>query len=138
VKKMTFGEIIKQKREESKISQAALAKRIKKQYNVRISTSYLSMIETNARTNLTVNLINALMEHLDLPMEAAHSLLTGSKQSAKHDAAPDVKTAYETQIPYTGGKDVNQLTKFNAKLPPEVEEPLEEIYNLLVAKYAQD
>jgi len=138
MKKMTFGEIIKQEREERRMSQAVLADKIRKQYKVRISTSYLSMIETNVRTNVTTNLINALLNYFELPLEAAHSLFIGCKQPAIYDdASTDTKIIHESQSHYSAKKRLNQTLKFDVKLPPEVEKPLQELYNLLAAKYSQ-
>lgn len=132
MEKMTFGEIIKKTREERKISQEIMAKNIKKNYNVRISTSYLSMIETNTRTNLTVKLINAFLQHLGLPREAAFSLFANAQQPVKYDSFSNVNTGVsETPNMYTAG----EKSENDNRLPPEAQKPLDELYALLADKY---
>lgn len=71
-----FGQKIKEAR--GKASQEEVAKAIEQRYGVRLSPSYLSMIENGSRKNLTTNLINALLDYFNLPAETA-SLLTGAK-----------------------------------------------------------
>jgi transcriptional regulator with XRE-family HTH domain len=71
---MVFGEIIKYSREQLLLSQENVATAIEKKYQVRLSASYLSMIENGARTNLTIKLINALLDFFNLPVQTTASL----------------------------------------------------------------
>jgi transcriptional regulator with XRE-family HTH domain len=125
---MTFGEIIKKQRDHKKMSQHTLADNIKEKYDVRLSTSYISMIETNTRTNLTVNLINALLEYLELPPEAAYSLFARKEPSPKWEATTKVQTQYMLE------KEKEVLLAYRLS-PPEIRRAMDEIYNLLMAKY---
>lgn len=75
---MTFGEYIRQAREGMLLSQEDVSTNIEKKYGVRLSASYLSMIESGVRTNITVNLLNALLDYFDLPLVAANSLFSKS------------------------------------------------------------
>lgn len=64
---LNLGEAIKKAREERGLSQEAAAKEIEKLYpGVRISGPYLSMIENGTKTNLTVNLIDALISYFKI------------------------------------------------------------------------
>lgn len=138
MKHLTFGEIIKQSRENRKISQEALSRIIKKKYNVRLSTSYLSMIETNVRTNLTVNLINALLDYFELPFETSSSLFANLQHHLPYAANPVIGTVHETRTTYTAQKKSALITDFDAGLPPEAHQSLNDFHNFLIAKYNQD
>jgi transcriptional regulator with XRE-family HTH domain len=71
---MHFNEYVRCAREKMDISQENASKLIEKQYGVRLSPSYLSMIESGQRTNLTVDLIKALIEFYNLPLSTIKSL----------------------------------------------------------------
>lgn len=71
-----FGDLVKQSREYMKLSQDEAAKTIKTKYDVSISGSYLSMIERNERTNLTINVVNAIIDFFNLPASSIASLFT--------------------------------------------------------------
>ncbi|WP_434132136.1 helix-turn-helix domain-containing protein [Sporomusa sphaeroides] len=73
---LIFGDLVKQRREEMKLSQDEAAKTIKTKYDVSISGSYLSMIERNGRTNLTINVVNAIIDFFNLPASSIASLFT--------------------------------------------------------------
>ncbi len=59
---MTFGEILRTTREKRNLSQEDAARAIEKKYGIRMSPSYLSMIENGTRENLTVKALNALLD----------------------------------------------------------------------------
>ena len=71
---MTFGKIIRRARKANSLSQENLTKILKENYNVHVTRSYLSMLETNARINPSAKLISALLDYFNLPMSAAASL----------------------------------------------------------------
>jgi transcriptional regulator with XRE-family HTH domain len=84
---LTFGEEIKKSREKLGISQEEAAQRIKKLYEgVRLSPSYLSMIESGSKTNLTTNLIDAILDFYKLPSSVANTLFAKSYLSFKEDS----------------------------------------------------
>ena len=116
---MTFGEIVRNAREKSNLSQEDVAKAIEKKYNIRLSPSYLSMIENGTRTNLTVNLLSALLDFFNLPFETTLSLFM----------KPAFKNAYffETTCKY----QIDEL----ANLPEEARRSLEDYKEYIIKKY---
>ena len=134
---MTFGEIIKHAREAKGLSQGSLAKILQKNYNVRVSSSYLSMLETNARDNPTVKLINALLHYFSLPLVATTSLFypaatkapTGSlSERRSHNAQQEIAAALS--------EDFLAFPKEN--LPKEALVSLRDFHAFLIAKYGSD
>lgn len=74
-----FGIIIKNARETAGLSQDEAAERIRKKYGVRLTASYLSMIENGTKTNMTVNLIKAMIDFFSLPVESTYNLFATKK-----------------------------------------------------------
>lgn len=62
----TLGEMIRDAREAMGISQSEAVKMIKARYGVSLSASYLSMIETGERQNLSTKLLTALADFFGL------------------------------------------------------------------------
>ena len=101
---MTFGEIIRYARETRNLSQEVLTEILKKEYHVGISRSYISMLETNTRSNPTAKLVIALLHYFDLPMSATTSLYSAADQqdepAYKQNAASySTGAAREKQLP---------------------------------------
>jgi transcriptional regulator with XRE-family HTH domain len=130
---VTFGEIIKQSREKMQLSQEEAAKAIEKNYGVRISTSYLSMIETGMRTNLTVNLITALLKYFQLPASIATHLFETKAYPIEY-RENNKKTAFQDQpSPYCGHSQGQLIALDN--LPHEARHSLCDYYEFLLSKY---
>ena len=69
----TLGELIKKTREERGLSQEFVAREIEQKYQgVRLSGSYLSMIENNIKDNLTTRLRDALIDYFNLSRQELH------------------------------------------------------------------
>jgi transcriptional regulator with XRE-family HTH domain len=85
---MTFGQTLKTAREKMEKSQEEAAKAIRDRYNVRISGPYLSMLENDVKTNPTIELVDAILNYYQLPVEAILSLFktTESKVGSSLDA----------------------------------------------------
>jgi transcriptional regulator with XRE-family HTH domain len=64
---LNFGKSIKEAREQMNLSQEEAAVKIRNEYRVRLSPSYLSMIENGQKTNLTTNLEKALCSFFNVP-----------------------------------------------------------------------
>ena len=88
---MTFGRLVREARENMHLSQEEAAKAVEAQYKgVRLSSSYLSMIESDSKTNLTTDLVRALCKYFVLPNSAVDYLLDISPQIV--DAFPQGPT----------------------------------------------
>jgi len=124
---MTFGEIIRDAREKSSLSQEDVAKAIEKKYHIRLSPSYLSMIENGSRTNLTVNLLGALLDFFGLPLETALSLF----------AQPALKSSYlfEASKTYGGFSGEGQAGGALDGLPEEARRSLADYTEYIIEKY---
>lgn len=127
---MTFGEIIRVSREKSSLSQEDVAKAIEKKYCIRLSPSYLSMIENGTRTNLTVNLLGALLDFFDLPLETALSLF----------AIPALRNLYlfETQKTYGHSSGEQPDGSDLDDLPEEAKRSLADYKEYIIKKYKKN
>lgn len=121
---MTFGETLRKAREQLTLSQETAAKAIEAKYKVRLSAAYLSMIENDVKTNLTVKLINALLDFFNLPLNAAASLFTPAFQLPGYSGEQTVRSVRETPA-YP--EDLN--------LPEEAQLALKEFHDFLQCKY---
>lgn len=130
---MRFGEIIKQSRESMQLSQEEAAKAIEKHYGVRISTSYLSMIETGTRKNLTVNLITALLSYFNLPASIATHLFEPANSPAEYLESNDTPVFCEQPSLYS--ESIHQQHIALENLPHEVRHSLIDYYEFLLSKY---
>jgi len=126
---MTFGEIIRDAREKSRLSQEDAAKAIEKKYRIRLSPSYLSMIENGTRTNLTVNVLSALLDFFNLPLETALSLFA---QPASRN-----RCFLEEKSTYTRSRNDNQIDEL-ANLPEEARRSLDEYKEYIIKKYQRN
>ncbi|BBB91004.1 MAG TPA: helix-turn-helix domain-containing protein [Methylomusa anaerophila] len=130
---MTFGEIVKISRENKRLSQEDVSKAIEKKYGVRLSTSYLSMIETGMRTNLTVNLLNALLDFFNLPYTAAASLFSRLESIPEYSPGREPATVVlESKAPFPSNTD-NQIAIDD--LPSDAKRSLNDFYEFLLYKY---
>lgn len=120
---MTFGEILRTAREKNNLSQEDTAKAIEKRYGVRMSPSYLSMIENGTRANLTVKSLSALLNFFNLPFDSALSLF---KSSTKTTKLLEDKEKYQTLA------DHEQAL---AALPEEAKTMIREFTEYMIYKY---
>ena len=123
---MKFGEILRQTREQLNLSQENAAKSIEAKYKVRLSAAYLSMIENGVKTNLTVNLINALLDYFLLPLNAASSLFAGTHQLPEYGKEEPACFVRESQRTYPSE---------GIRLPEEARQALKEFHDFLQYKY---
>jgi transcriptional regulator with XRE-family HTH domain len=130
---VTFGEIIKQSRENMQLSQEEAAKAIEKNYGVRISTSYLSMIETGTRKNMTVNLINALLSFFKLPASIATNLFEPLDSDSEYFENSKPMAFHDEHSSY--GKHVQPQQIALNSLPQEARHSLYDYYEYLLSKY---
>ena len=121
---MTFGEILRITREKKNLSQEDTAKAIEKKYGIRMSPSYLSMIENGTRENLTVKSLNALLDFFNLPFESALSLF---KASSNANYLLEEPARYEPH----SVKCRDELDH----LPDEAKQLLKDFSDFLVEKY---
>ncbi|CUH96500.1 hypothetical protein P22_2590 [Propionispora sp. 2/2-37] len=122
---MQFGEIIRTAREKKVLSQEDAAKMIERNYAIRMSASYLSMIENGARTNITVNVLKALLDFYKLPFSAATGLLS-YPTTGQHRVA-ETAPPYHSQPPI----DNSRLEK----LPAEARRMIDEFISFILLKY---
>lgn len=129
---MTFGEQIRLAREKLQLSQEDASTAIEKKYGVRLSASYLSMIESGVRTNITVNLLNALLDFFNLPVEAAASLFCKPITDKHPQEAQVMETweRYHARPPLRRPEDL-------ARLPDHAKWCLAEFQEYLITKYIQ-
>lgn len=128
---MTFGEILRKTREQANLSQEGAAKSIEAKYKVRLSASYLSMIENDLKTNLTVKLINALLDFFNLPLNVAASLFT--RPVVFPDCNPGTRLAFrESGCDYPPRPLSKQQPP---ELPQEAQRMLDEFHDFLLSKY---
>jgi len=78
-----FGKAVKGARDKAGLSQEEASKLIEEKYNVRLSSTYLSMIESGARKNLTVNVISAISTFFKLSAADVLSLLDLSSEKTQ-------------------------------------------------------
>jgi len=123
---MTFGEILRLTREKKNLSQEDTAKAIEKKYRIRMSPSYLSMIENGTRENLTVKSLNALLDFFNLPFESALSLF---KASNNENCLLEEPVRYGAQSDKV--RDEHELEH----LPAEAKQLLKEFTDFLIEKY---
>lgn len=123
---MKFGEILRQTREQLNLSQESAAKSIEAKYKVRLSAAYLSMIENGVKTNLTVNLITALLDYFLLPLTAASSLFIGTSQPSQYGKEEPACSFHESQEAYPSE---------GLRLPEEAQLALKEFRDFLQYKY---
>lgn len=122
---MTFGEILRTTREKRNLSQEDAAKAIEKKYGIRMSPSYLSMIENGTRENLTVKALNALLDFFNLPLESALSLFKASNHG---------NCLLEEAVPYSFQS--SQIFEHELKaLPVEARQMLHDFAEFLIQKY---
>ena len=138
---MNFGNLIKKNREERKMSQGSLAEVIKNKYNVRVSAAYISMIELNVRTNLTINLIDALLDYFDLTVEDATGLFSRSlrKVSYNKQLASNYINEKETkygEIESCSELELKCMLKYD-NLSAESKKELQNFYEFLLFKDKQ-
>ncbi len=119
---MLFGEIIKKTREAMNLSQDDASKMIEKKYAIRLSAPYLSMIENGMRTNITVNVIKALLDFYSLPFSAAASLFQN--------------IIAEKKVPYTVSSPETETQIAN--LPEEAKRSIDEFTAYIITKYGKD
>ncbi|SDE67095.1 hypothetical protein SPACI_044500 [Sporomusa acidovorans DSM 3132] len=115
------------------LSQEEAAKAIEKHYGVRISTSYLSMIETGTRKNLTVNLISALLSYFNLPASSATDLFEPANSSAEYLKNNEQTIFCEQQSLYSESIHSQHIALEN--LPHEARHSLVDYYEFLLSKY---
>nr|WP_092075138.1 helix-turn-helix transcriptional regulator [Dendrosporobacter quercicolus]NSL50100.1 helix-turn-helix transcriptional regulator [Dendrosporobacter quercicolus DSM 1736]SDN35506.1 Helix-turn-helix domain-containing protein [Dendrosporobacter quercicolus] len=123
---MTFGEILRNAREQNHLSQEDTARAIEKRYGVRMSPSYLSMIENGARANLTVKSLSALLDFFDLPLDSALSLFKLSTKTA---------ALLENREKYTAIPAVTDSDQALAGLPEEAIFLIREFTEYIIYKY---
>ncbi|MDL2280476.1 helix-turn-helix domain-containing protein [Selenomonadales bacterium OttesenSCG-928-I06] len=138
---MNFGNIIKKNREERKMSQGSLADVIRSKYNVRVSAAYISMIELNVRTNLTINLIDALLDYFDLTVEDAAGLFSASAKKVSYDKKPVPNYVFEKETNYDAEdvcteSDLEYMLQ-NNELSKESKKELQDFYEFLLQKDKQ-
>jgi transcriptional regulator with XRE-family HTH domain len=122
---MTFGEILRTTREKRNLSQEDAARAIEKKYGIRMSPSYLSMIENGTRENLTVKALNALLDFFNLPFESALSLF---KTTNPQNCLLEESVLYDFQS--------SQISEQELKaLPVEARQMLHDFAEFLIQKY---
>lgn len=121
---MTFGEILRLTREKKNLSQEDTAKAIEKKYGIRMSPSYLSMIENGTRENLTVKSLNALLDFFNLPFESALSLFKASNNAN-----------YLLEEPARYGANSVKVRDELDHLPDEAKQLLKDFSDFLIEKY---
>ncbi|MDL2280488.1 helix-turn-helix domain-containing protein [Selenomonadales bacterium OttesenSCG-928-I06] len=135
---MTFGEIIKRNREARKLSQESLAKIIREKYHVRMSAAYISMIESNVRTNLTVNLLNSLLDYFDLSIEDTKSLFKSSLYDVSYNYKNKKELVAEQELAYEIEGSCNNLESSylqkQSTLSAESKRALKDFYDFLLLK----
>ncbi len=126
---MTFGQILRAARENNNLSQEDTAKAIEKKYGIRMSPSYLSMIENGTRANLTVKALNALLDFFKLPLDSAGSLFSAS---AKVTGVSENREKYRIgPIPVHSAQELEQL-------PEEARYLLSEFTEYIITKYRKN
>ena len=126
---ITFGEIIKSAREYRRLSQEETAATIGKKYKVRISASYLSMIESGVRTNISLKLLNAFLDFFNLPVQSASSLF-------EKPLWPGNNEKIFREVPDTYGEDCILNKEQLAVLPSEARRFLREFQIFIWERYA--
>jgi transcriptional regulator with XRE-family HTH domain len=111
------------------LSQEAVAKAIEKSHKVRLSAAYLSMIENGVKTNLTVKLINALLAHFNLPLNAASSLFI---------QAPPLPAYAKTESSASFREAIDEYPVEEPQLPEEARQALKEFRDFLHYKYDEN
>lgn len=122
---MQFGEIIRNAREKKVLSQEDAAKLIERNYSIRMSASYLSMIESGVRTNITVNVLKALLDFYKLPFSAAASLLC--YQTTGQTRVAETEPAYQALLSVESSR--------LETLPPEARQMIDEFVTYILFKY---
>lgn len=123
---MLFREVIRDAREKRNLSQEDVSRAIEKQYRIRLSPSYLSMIEKGTRTNLTVNLLGALLDFFNLPSYTVLSLFA--------IPALNNECCHETKKLYGLSPQREEMDAL-ANLPEEARRSLEDYKEYLIIKY---
>ena len=126
---MQFNEAIKKAREQRELSQDMAAKEIEKLYpGVRVSGPYLSMIENGSKTNLTTNLIAALIDFYKLPPDFALTLFKNTIN--KNSMATEEPCRYNITT-IAAHNDLDPL----ADLSPEARKSVEDYIEFARKKY---
>jgi len=121
---MTFGQLVKQAREMMGLSQEEASSQIKKRYpEVRITGSYLCMIENDQKKNLTIYLIDALIEFFKLDPSSVQLLLS----CGKNKSFGVFETADEYKI-----NNIRKENDFYNGLTPEEQAKLNEYREFLI------
>lgn len=123
---MQFGEIIKEAREKNLLSQEDAARQIEKTYAIRLSASYLSMIESGTRTNITVKVLRSLLHFYKLPLSAAGSLF--SQADAGQTKIAEAATPYRLDPLLIRAEHL-------AALPAEARHTLQDFIAFILARY---
>lgn len=111
---MLFGEIIREAREQINLSQEDASKMIERKYAIRLSASYLSMIENGTRTNITINVLKALLNFYNLPFSAAFSLfpnIVAEKNQSYAIDSPDINTRI-ANLPEEAKRSIDEFTRY--------------------------